>query len=527
MSEEIDQGDLSQQAMHASVYRHVKRVVAEFARVRKEQSRADYRALRELVDMEKETRNLLADFDARLDTVREDVVFAYAWLEAETGPETRKLPIGDFISKINVIQGPMGLLARTLPVREDNDGAELTGVDAIKQAVLDWTAGVSAWGAQFTDHSSDANIELSGIEEPVAKTRAAVDLFVARYRSVMEQFLDMLETEELRWFYEDMNVARFWEIERARIVLHMCRGMSGRTFSVLAELADVAKSTVTRFMSTPVPRYVIRESSLLKLLQATARQLDDAGGEELERAYGTLMNMNTSTHSTGDFSTIDDMVDYLIGYSGIKSDWFSWAAAQAEADRSDTTGVVVRHTRNGPEIVSFEPRRQHTGSPPARIVEASGSAKISISGVAKALTIPGVFIVGDVAAGVFQEAHQRDEDDWEHITLPDDYGEVFGLRVRGDSMDKEFPDGSVLICEHYNEADDKIPLGRYVIADRIDGATGCIESTCKKLTQDEKSGTFILLPESTNPIHMPLPLLDMGEQSVRVRAVVTGAIIKF
>ena len=223
------------------------------------------------------------------------------------------------------------------------------------------------------------------------------------------------------------------------------------------------------------------------------------------------------------------MVDYLVGHSELKSDWFAWAAAQAEADRVGTTGVVIRRTDDGPELVSISPRRQHTGSPPARIVEASASAKISISGsaMAEVLTPPGVHIVGDVAAGVFREAHQRDEDDWEFITLPDGYGEVFGLRVRGDSMDKEFPDGSVLICKHYNEADDEVPLGKYVIADRIDGATGFIESTCKKLTQDEKSGTYILLPESNNPIHMPLPLLDMGEQSVRIRAVVTGAIIKF
>lgn len=522
MSEEIEQGDLSPAAEHREIERHIKRTRARFARMRRDQQRADFRALRELVDMERETRDQIIKLDKSLDAARNRVAETYAYLEAEVG-SLEDHNISEFVLKVNVIQGPTGLLAHTL--REDGDERE-TNLGTIKQATKDWATGVAAWGDQLNTHEEDINLELAGIEEPINALRTAVDQFVEQYLSVLNNFLDLLETEELRWFYEDLNVARLWEIERARIMLHMCRGMTGLTFSVLAELADVAKSTVTRFMATPVPRYVIRDSSLLKIVQATSRQLDQAEAEELERAYGTFLNLNSSR--TGDFSTIDDMVDYLILHSGIRSSWFTWAAAQAEADRIGTTGVLMRQTDDGPEIVWKSPR-QPASSPPARIVEASASAKISISGVASAeiLRVDGVHIVGDVAAGVFQEAHQRDEDDWEFITLPDGYGEVFGLRVKGDSMDKEFPDGSVLLCENYNEADDEVPLGKYVIADRIDGATGFIESTCKKLTQDEKSGTYILLPESTNPVHMPLPLMDMGEQTVRVRAVVTGAILKF
>ena len=521
MSEEIEHGDLSPAAEHREIERHVKRTHARFSRMRRDQQRADFRALRELVDMERETRDRITELDKSLDAARDRVAGAYAYLETELG-SLEDQAIGEFIMKVNVIQGPTGLLAHTL--REGGD-ERLTNLDTIKQATKDWATGVAAWGEQLNTHEHDLNLDLAGIEKPLNMLRTAVDQFVEQYLSVLDSFLDLLETEELRWFYEDLNVARLWEIERARIMLHMCRGMTGLTFSVLAELADVAKSTVTRFMATPVPRYVIRDSSLLKIVQATSRQLDQAEAEELGWAYEAI---NTSANITGDFSTIDDMVDYLVGHSELKSDWFTWAAAQAEADRIGTTGVLMRQTDDGPEIVWKSPRHP-AGSPPARIVEASASAKISISGsaVAEVLTPPGVHIVGDVAAGVFQEAHQRDEDDWEFITLPDGYGEVFGLRVRGDSMDKEFPDGSVLICKHYNEADDEVPLGKYVIADRIDGATGFIESTCKRLTQDEKSGTYILLPESTNPVHMPLPLLDMGEQSVRVRAVVTGAILKF
>lgn len=502
------------------------RVIADFSRASRALTRAHYRGLREMVDMEAETRKDLQKLHSEIDTERNFLVAAYASIEAHTGPDLRQSPLGDAITRINALNGPVGILATTLPLRQDNDGNVLAvGVAAIEHSVVDWTAGAKAWGAQL-----DAlNLWPDGLADDQAhlieKLKFRVEVFVRTYVGVMERFLDLLDTEELEWFYEDMNVARLWEIERARIILHICRAMTGLTFSTLAELADVAKSTVTRFMATPVPRYVIRDSSLLKIVQATTRQLDDDQGMELELIYGHLLGDHT--HDTGDFDTIDDLVDALIGGATIKSEWFTWGAAQAEADRNDTTGVTVRHTRNGPEIVSFEPRRNYSGTPPGRIVNASASANISVTATASAtVRHPAINLLGQVAAGVFQEANQWDEGDWEQINLPGNYGiNAFGLRVHGDSMDKEFPEGTVLVCVPYNEADDEIPVDRYVIADRTAGDTGFVESTCKKLV--ENNGTYILMPESTNPAHTPLPLMDMGEQTVRVRAVVTGAIIKF
>ena len=522
MSEETD-------IIAAGLARARDRVVQDLERISARLTRAHYRGLREMVDMEAETRQDLQNLHAEIDTERNSLIAAYAELEAELGPELRQSPLGQRITHINELTGPIGILATTLPVRADADGKELLGVAAIKQAVLDWGAGARALGALF-EGESFADVWPEGLEDHrglINKLKFRVTTFVNTYAGVLEQFLDLLETEELEWFYEDMNVARLWEIERARIVLHICRAMTGLTFSTLAVLADVAKSTVTRFMATPVPRYVIRDSSLLKIVQATTRQLDDDQAMELEVVYGHLLNDASSGHDTGDFDTIDDMVDALVGGATIKSEWFAWAAGQAEADRNKTSGVTVVMTRNGPEIVSIEPRRQYSGTPPGRILSAAASANISITSNASATVLhPAINLLGQVAAGVFQEAHQWDEDDWEQINLPDNYGpDAFGLRVNGDSMDKEFPEGSVLVCRPYSEEHDNLPVDKYVIADRTDTPTGMVESTCKKLV--ENNGNYVLVPESTNPAHTPLPLMDLGEQSVRIRAIVIGAIIKF
>jgi len=516
MSEETQQPLSPIAAAGARDDRAVNRISSEFEREFRARFRADKKAVRELYSVAVEVLDQLEGYEKKIDSARDDLVDQFAWLSIKLGNQPAEKKLRAAVQKANVLLGPIGILA---------EGGELK-----EQAVKDWGAGCRAWAAQFADDTHEMAWQiLAGYEPAVRDFRKYAETFANTYCGQLEQWLDDLHNGmELELFYNDLNVARLWEIERSRIALHICRGMTGLTFSTLGELADVAKSTVTRFMSTPVPRYVIRDSSLRPIVQAATRQLDDDQGMELEVIYGHLLNIESLGLDTGDFDTVDDLVEALLSNASIKSEWLAWGAAQAAADRNDTRGVTIKHTEDGPRIVSIEPGRTYMGTPPGRIVNASASANMEISAasVSAAVIHPTIALLGQVAAGVFQEAHQWDEDDWEPISLPDNYGvDAFGLRVKGDSIDKEFPEGSVLVCRPYSEEHDDIPIDKYVIADRTDTPTGMVESTCKRLV--ESNGNYVLVPESTNPAHTPLPLMDLGEQSVRIRAIVIGAIIKF
>ena len=104
------------------------------------------------------------------------------------------------------------------------------------------------------------------------------------------------------------------------------------------------------------------------------------------------------------------------------------------------------------------------------------------------------------------------------------YGaDCFALDVRGDSMDKKFPPGTVLICQPYDPEISTVPENKYVIAMRSSKSTAEVEATVKKLEKTAK-GNYVLVPESNNMIHKPEPLEDVGEFSVYVYAVVVAAV---
>nr|WP_258571362.1 XRE family transcriptional regulator [Flavimaribacter sediminis] len=95
------------------------------------------------------------------------------------------------------------------------------------------------------------------------------------------------------------------------------------------------------------------------------------------------------------------------------------------------------------------------------------------------------------------------EDQWYEITVPDDAElQTYSLNaaeVRGPSMNKKFPHGSVLV---YSEAGDN-PLqleanASYIIETRR--SDGMKEATAKTAITDN-SGKFWLMPESTDPRH--------------------------
>lgn len=117
---------------------------------------------------------------------------------------------------------------------------------------------------------------------------------------------------------------------------------------------------------------------------------------------------------------------------------------------------------------------------------------------------PRLFVKGEVAAGVWKEAWEFVEDEWEYFTGRADIKaparERFGLRVAGDSMNEVYPPGSIVECVHYH-GDDPIPSGRRVVVQR-ERVDGTMETTVKELVRTD-DGTEWLRPRSTNPAFLP------------------------
>lgn len=113
---------------------------------------------------------------------------------------------------------------------------------------------------------------------------------------------------------------------------------------------------------------------------------------------------------------------------------------------------------------------------------------------------PRLYVKGEVAAGIWKEAWEIPEDEWERFTGRADVASPvqkrFGLKVCGDSMNLIYPPGTILECVQY-DGDDTIPSGKRVIVIRtkVDGA---VEATVKELVRDEQ-GVEWLVPRSKNP----------------------------
>lgn len=145
-------------------------------------------------------------------------------------------------------------------------------------------------------------------------------------------------------------------------------------------------------------------------------------------------------------------------------------------------------------------------------------------------------VVGAVQAGVFKEAMEYDAADQYTVSFPvGDYDnkKVFALEVRGTSMDREYPEGTILYVLPVYELDDDIKSGDHVIVERR-RPDGLIEATCKEYVVDAQSGDVWLWPRSDDPlhqqpIHLPIDLEAAGRvppaYTPRDEIAITGVVI--
>lgn len=135
-----------------------------------------------------------------------------------------------------------------------------------------------------------------------------------------------------------------------------------------------------------------------------------------------------------------------------------------------------------------------------------------------------------MAAGVFQDAAETDESDWEpfagrpDIDAPE--GLRFGLRVEGESMNQIYPPGTILECVKYY-GNEPLANGRRVIVERFKVGDG-VEATVKEYMKDGE-GIEWLMPRSNNPRFQSPFRCDQPEDGIdriEVTAIVVAATIK-
>lgn len=111
-----------------------------------------------------------------------------------------------------------------------------------------------------------------------------------------------------------------------------------------------------------------------------------------------------------------------------------------------------------------------------------------------------VEIVDYVQAGKWRETIGLPDDDRYFVPMFDERytaDQLFGVEVRGDSMNLEYPPGRILICRKFDPMIELPPVGKDVIIRRR-SAEGLIETTVKALEVDDH-GKGWLAPKSTNP----------------------------
>lgn len=164
----------------------------------------------------------------------------------------------------------------------------------------------------------------------------------------------------------------------------------------------------------------------------------------------------------------------------------------------------------------------------ARLAELAGvSLQDFIGGDLGASRIgPALFVKGEVAAGVWQDAWQWEPEEWKayqggsHIAAPD--SDRFGLAVVGESMNEVYPPGTILDCVNiHNTAD--LKSGQRVIVIRKQFGDG-YEATVKEYRQAD--GKDWLIPRSNNPSFqtpIDLSVQEEGIEEVAIVAIVCGS----
>lgn len=138
-----------------------------------------------------------------------------------------------------------------------------------------------------------------------------------------------------------------------------------------------------------------------------------------------------------------------------------------------------------------------------------------------------VEVICNIQAGYWSDATEWDDERRYDVVIPDDPEfrgkELIGGEIKGSSMNKRYPDGSVVIITNfYKNPEELMPGKRYVV--ERERADGMRETTVKTLAKDDYD-KFWLMPESTDPHHQtPLEINGDDGETIRILGKVVYAV---
>lgn len=141
-----------------------------------------------------------------------------------------------------------------------------------------------------------------------------------------------------------------------------------------------------------------------------------------------------------------------------------------------------------------------------------------------------VRVIGPLAAGDWREASQWSEDEQYEVPAPlprkmRDMA-LIGYEVEGPSMNKVYPDGSVVFVAPISTLGRMPVTGERVAVQRVDAA-GNYEASLKEFVQDD-DGKVWLWPRSTHPEHQaPIQYVDKRRRidEVTILGIVMAALV--
>ena len=155
-----------------------------------------------------------------------------------------------------------------------------------------------------------------------------------------------------------------------------------------------------------------------------------------------------------------------------------------------------------------------------KYAEIAGRAPAEIRyGIDAVVSIHRTKIIGAVQAGQWNDDPPWLEDDLYAVDVPvlPEFAHMtrFGLEVRGPSMNRIYPEGTVLICVPLAELE-RWPESEEMVIVQRRGASG-LETTVKEFVHDD-SGAWLWPrsnhPEHQQPIPLPRPHIDGDEQQL-------------
>ncbi|MCX5613657.1 LexA family protein [Bombella saccharophila] len=173
--------------------------------------------------------------------------------------------------------------------------------------------------------------------------------------------------------------------------------------------------------------------------------------------------------------------------------------------RSDKLAALAQVL--GVSINSLMEEISHNGE--AITVDSSAGAS------APSLPVVQIQVCGEVQAGVWKEAQEWPVLDRYAITIPQDSEypglKRYGLMVKGQSMNRVFQEGSVVIVINFSELGRRPRNGDYVVAMQRSDVSDSFEATIKAV-QIKASGQMVLWPQSTEP-EFQAPLILPGPET--------------